>query len=313
MNDQLKIFSGNANLELSAEIGTEIGLNLSDRVISHFSDGEIRVKINDNIRGSDVFIIQPTFAPADNLMELLIMIDAARRASARRITAVIPYFGYSRQDRKDQPRVPISAKLVANLITTAGANRILTMDLHAEAIQGFFDIPVDHLYAGPVLIKHFIQQNIPGLTVISPDTGGVNRARGFAKRLGDIPLAFIDKRRPGPNKIEILHVVGEVAGRNCLIVDDIMDTSRTITEVAAILRDKGAEQIYACATHAVLSGQAMENIARSPIREAVLTNTIPLPPDKRIDKIRILSIARLLGDAINRIHREESVSTLFQL
>ncbi|MDO9026896.1 MAG: ribose-phosphate pyrophosphokinase, partial [bacterium] len=248
----------------------------------------------------------------DNLMELLIMIDAAKRASAKRITAVIPYFGYSRQERKDQPRVPITAKLVANLITIAGANRVLTLDLHAEPIQGFFDIPVDHLYASPVLIRHFIKHKLKDLVVVSPDTGGVPRARAFAKRLGnDTPLAIIDKRRPGPNRVEILNVVGDVAGKNCLIVDDIMDTARTISEVAVILKKNGARDIYACATHGVLSGSAIDSLERSPIRELVLSDTIPLTPEKKIAKIKVLSIASLLAEAIRRIHQEKSVSSLF--
>ncbi len=312
MNGQLKIFSGSANADLTREICADIGCQMGDCTISRFSDGELRIKINENIRGADVFMVQPTFAPADHLMELLILIDAARRASARRITAVIPYFGYSRQERKDQPRVPISAKLVANLITTAGAGRVLTLDLHAEAIQGFFDIPVDHLYSGPVLFKHFNSLGTENFVVVAPDTGGANRARAFAKRLGDIPLAFIDKRRPGPNRVEIMNVIGDVQGKHCLIVDDIMDTARTITEVAGVIKGKGAEDIYACASHAVLSGNAIENIRNSPLKEVVVTNTIPLPPSKRIDKIKVLSIAKLLGEAINRIHKEESVSSLFE-
>ena len=312
MNGQLKIFTGTANADLTREICADIDSPLGDSTISRFSDGELRIKINENIRGADVFMVQPTFAPADYLMELLILIDAARRAAARRITAVIPYFGYSRQERKDQPRVPISAKLVANLITKAGADRVLTLDLHAEAIQGFFDIPVDHLYSGPVLFKYFNQMGTDNFVVVAPDTGGANRARAFAKRLGDIPLAFIDKRRPGVNRVEIMNVIGDVQGKHCLIVDDIMDTARTITEVAAVIKNKGAADIYACASHAVLSGNAIENIKFSPLKEVVVTNTIPLPPSKRIDKIKVLSIARLLGEAIMRIHKEESVSSLFE-
>ncbi len=311
MNGDLKVFSGTANPDLSVDIGRELGQALGECTIGRFSDGEIRVQINENVRGADVFILQPTFMPSDNLMELLILMDAARRASAKRITAVIPYFGYARQERKDMPRVPISAKLVANLITVAGAHRILSMDMHTEAIQGFFDIPVDHLYASPVLIKHFQQLGVQDFVVVSPDTGGVNRARAFAKRLGDLPLAFIDKRRPGPNKIEVLNIIGEVADKNCLIVDDVMDTARTICEVAGILKQNGAKSIYATATHGVLSGQAIVSISDSPITEVVLTNTIPLPPEKRIAKIKVLSISKLLADAIKRIHNEESVSSLF--
>ncbi len=311
MNGELKVFSGTANPELSIDIGRELGQALGECTIGRFSDGEIRVQINENVRGTDVFIIQPTFMPSDNLMELLIMMDAARRASAKRITAVIPYFGYARQERKDMPRVPISAKLVANLITVAGAHRILTMDMHTEAIQGFFDIPVDHLYASPVLIKYFQQLGVQDFVVVSPDTGGVNRARAFAKRLGDLPLAFIDKRRPGPNKIEVLNIIGEVADKNCLIVDDVMDTARTICEVAGILKKNGARSIYACATHGVLSGTAIASIVESPLTEVVLTNTIPLPPEKQITQIKVLPISKLLADAIKRIHSEESVSSLF--
>jgi ribose-phosphate pyrophosphokinase len=312
MPNEMKIFSGTANPGLTREICKALQQPLGDCTISRFSDGELRIKINENIRGADVFIVQPTFSPGDNLMELLIMTDAAKRASAKRITAVIPYFGYSRQERKDQPRVPISAKLVANLITVAGANRVLTLDLHAEPIQGFFDIPVDHLYASPVLISHFVRLKLKDLVVVSPDTGGVPRARAFAKRLGnDTPLAIIDKRRPGPNRIEILNVVGDVAGKNCLIVDDIMDTARTISEVAIILKKNGARDIYACATHGVLSGSAIDSLKRSPIKQLVLSDTIPLTPDKRIAKIKVLSIAKLLAEAIRRIHQEKSVSSLF--
>jgi ribose-phosphate pyrophosphokinase len=312
MPNEMKIFSGTANPGLTREICKALCQPLGDCTISRFSDGELRIKINENIRGADVFIVQPTFSPGDNLMELLIMTDAAKRASAKRITAVIPYFGYSRQERKDQPRVPISAKLVANLITVAGANRVLTLDLHAEPIQGFFDIPVDHLYASPVLISHFVRLKLKDLVVVSPDTGGVPRARAFAKRLGnDTPLAIIDKRRPGPNRIEILNVVGDVTGKNCLIVDDIMDTARTISEVAIILKKNGARDIYACATHGVLSGGAIDSLKRSPIKELVLSNTIPLTPEKRIAKIKVLSIAKLLAEAIRRIHQEKSVSSLF--
>ncbi len=308
----MKIFSGTANPGLTKDICKVLRQPMGDCTICHFSDGELRVKINENIRGADVFIVQPTFSPGDNLMELLIMIDAAKRASAKRITAVIPYFGYSRQERKDQPRVPITAKLVANLITIAGANRVLTLDLHAEPIQGFFDIPVDHLYASPVLIRHFIKHKLKDLVVVSPDTGGVPRARAFAKRLGNhTPLAIIDKRRPGPNRVEILNVVGDVAGKNCLIVDDIMDTARTISEVAIILKKNGARDIYACATHGVLSGSAIDALKRSPIKELVLSDTIPLTPEKKISKIKVLSIATLLAEAIRRIHQEKSVSSLF--
>jgi ribose-phosphate pyrophosphokinase len=312
MNGELKIFSGTANRPLAQEICEYVGKKLGEATLARFSDDELHVKIGENVRGTDLFVVQPTLPPADHILELLLLIDAARRASARRITAVIPYFGYSRQERKDQPRVPVSAKLMANLIVTAGADRVLTMDLHAEAIQGFFDIPVDQLYASPVIIRHVQSMEVTDLVVVAPDTGGVNRARAFAKRLGEVPLAFIDKRRPVPNKVEVLNVIGDVDGRNCLIVDDIMDTGNTITEVAAILRQNGARDIYATATHPVLSGQAIETLEGSVIKELVVTNTIALSGAKQVPRIKVLSIAKLLADAINRIHREESVSSLFQ-
>lgn len=312
MNGELKIFSGSANEPLAREICQKLKMQLGACLIDRFSDGEIRIKINENVRGTDTFIIQPTFPPADNLMELLMLIDAARRASARRITAVIPYFGYSRQERKDQPRVPISAKLVANLITTAGADRVLTLDLHAEAIQGFFDIPVDHLYAMPVIIDYISRLRLKDLVVVAPDTGGANRARAFAKRLGtNVPLAFIDKRRPMANQVEVLNVVGDVSGKHCLIVDDILDTGRTLTKVAEILKKNGARDIYASATHPVLSGNAVECLERSSIKRLVTTNTIPLDVNRTCPKVVVLSIARLLSDAIVRIHSEKSVSSLF--
>jgi ribose-phosphate pyrophosphokinase len=312
MNGELKIFSGSANPALAADICRRMRTKLGSCLIDRFSDGELRIKINENVRGTDTFIIQPTFAPADNILELLMLIDAARRASARRITAVIPYFGYSRQERKDQPRVPISAKLVANLIATAGADRVLTLDLHAEAIQGFFDIPVDHLYAMPVIIRHIKRLGLRDLVVVAPDTGGANRARAFAKRLGaNIPLAFIDKRRPMANQVEVLNVVGDVAGRHCLIVDDIMDTGRTLTKVAEILKRNGARDVYASATHPMLSGGAVECLNGSCIKQLVVTDTIPLGPEKRLPSIVVLSIAKLLADAIVRIHSERSVSSLF--
>ncbi len=312
MNGELKVFSGSANPTLAAAICHHMRAKLGSCLIDRFSDGEIRIKINENVRGTDTFIVQPTFAPADNLMELLMLIDAARRASARRITAVIPYFGYSRQERKDQPRVPISAKLVANLITTAGADRVLTLDLHAEAIQGFFDIPVDHLYAMPVIIDYIKGLRIKDLVVVAPDTGGANRARAFAKRLGtNVPLAFIDKRRPMANQVEILNVVGDVRDRHCLIVDDIMDTGRTLTKVADTLKRHGARDILASATHPMLSGNAVECLRNSCIKKLVVTDTIPLSPDKRQPNIVVLSIAKLLAAAIVRIHNERSVSSLF--
>lgn len=312
MNGELKVFSGSANPALTSAICRHMRSKPGSCLIDRFSDGELRIKINENVRGTDTFIVQPTFAPADNLLELLMLIDAARRASARRITAVIPYFGYSRQERKDQPRVPISAKLVANLITTAGADRVLTLDLHAEAIQGFFDIPVDHLYAMPVIIDYIKRLRLRDLVVVAPDTGGANRARAFAKRLGgSIPLAFIDKRRPMANQVEIMNVVGDVQGKHCLIVDDIMDTGRTLTKVADTLKRHGARDVYASATHPMLSGGAPECLGASCIKRLVVTDTIPLPQEKRLPKITVLSIAKLLADAIVRIHSERSVSSLF--
>lgn len=309
MND-LKIFSGNANRPLAEEIAGYLKVPLGEARLGRFSDGEISFQILENVRGADVFVVQSTCPPVDsNLMELLIMLDAFRRASAWRITAVIPYFGYARQDRKDKPRVPISAKLVADLLTTAGANRILAMDLHAGQIQGFFDIPVDHLFAAPVLVDYFRKRAIPQLVVVSPDAGGVERARAYAKRL-NADLAIIDKRREQANVAEVLHVIGEVAGRNALIVDDMIDTAGTLREVAHVLITHGVREVFACCTHPVLSGPALERIRESPITEVVVTNTIPLQSHD-IDKIKVLSVAPLLGEAIRSIHEETSVSRLF--
>ncbi|MGD9141254.1 MAG: ribose-phosphate pyrophosphokinase, partial [bacterium] len=295
---------------LAEEMAQFLETELGDCEITQFSDGEIFVKINENVRGVDVFIVQPTFPPAENLLELLIMIDAASRASASRITAVLPYYGYARQDRKDQPRVAISAKLVANLITVAGANRVLTVDLHAGQIQGFFDIPLDHLFASPVIIDYFKGLEIKDLTVVSPDMGSVQMARAVAKRL-EAPLALVDKRRPKPNVSEVMNVIGEVEGRNLIILDDLVDTGGTIVEAAAALRAKGAKEIYVGCTHGILSGNALERIQKSPITELVITNTVPLADGKKADKVRILSVAPLLGEAIRRIHNGESVSSLF--
>ncbi|HXF06860.1 MAG TPA: ribose-phosphate pyrophosphokinase [Blastocatellia bacterium] len=309
MND-LKIFSGNANRPLAEEIASYLKVPLGEARLGRFSDGEISFQILENVRGADVFVVQSTCPPVDsNLMELLIMLDAFRRASAWRITAVIPYFGYARQDRKDKPRVPISAKLVADLLTTAGANRILAMDLHAGQIQGFFDIPVDHLFAAPVLVDYFRKRAIPQLVVVSPDAGGVERARAYAKRL-NADLAIIDKRREQANVAEVLHVIGDVAGRNALIVDDMIDTAGTLREVAHVLINHGVREVFACCTHPVLSGPALERIRESPITEVVVTNTIPLHSHD-IDKIKVLSVAPLLGEAIRSIHEETSVSRLF--
>ncbi len=308
----MKIFSGNSNRALAEEICRYLKVPLGDALLGRFSDGEIQFQILENVRGADVFVIQSTCPPVDsNLMELLIMLDAFRRASAQRITAVIPYFGYARQDRKDKPRVPISAKLVADLLTTAGASRILTMDLHAGQIQGFFSIPVDHLFAAPVLVEYFRRKAIPDLVVVSPDAGGVERARAYAKRL-NAELAIIDKRRERANVAEVLHIIGEVKGRTALIVDDMIDTAGTLTEVTEALLEGGVREVYACCTHAVFSGPAIERIEHAPLREVVVTNTIPLSPrGQQVAKITCLSVAPLLGEAIRSIHEETSVSRLF--
>jgi ribose-phosphate pyrophosphokinase len=310
--DRLKIFAGNANPALAQEIVQAMGLELAQVMVKQFSDGEIYLQIQENVRGADVFIIQPTCTPVDrNLMELLLMIDAMKRASAERITAVLPYYGYARQDRKDKPRVPISARLVAALLETAGADRVLTLDLHAAQIQGFFDIPVDHLFATPVLIEHFKSGGTPGLTVVSPDAGGVERARAFAKRLNS-PLAIIDKRREEANVAEVMNVVGEVKGRNCLLVDDLIDTAGTLVKGAEALMEKGAASVSACATHAVLSGPAVRRIEESCLKEVVVTNSIPLSQEaKQSSRIKSLSVAKLLAEAIRSIHEETSVSVLF--
>jgi len=310
--DRLRIFSGNANPDLASEICQSLEMDLGKLMIEEFSDGEVYMQFGENVRGADVFLIQPTCTPVDHhLMELLFMIDAAKRSSADRITAVLPYYGYARQDRKDKPRVPISAKLVASLLERAGANRIMALDLHAAQIQGFFDVPVDHLFAAPVMIDYFKPLNIPDLAVISPDPGGVERARAFAKRL-NAPLAIIDKRREKPNVAEVMNVVGEVEGRNCLMVDDLIDTAGTLVKGAEALLEQGAKSVSACATHAVLSGPALERIEESPLKEVVFTNSIPLSEAARqSSKIKSLSVAPLLARAIQSIHEETSVSILF--
>jgi len=309
---QLQLFTGNANPELAREIAAALGITLGDPAIRQFADGEIHLQIQENVRGADVFIIQPTCTPVErHLMELLLMIDALKRASAERITAVLPYYGYARQDRKDKPRVPISARLVAAILETAGADRVLALDLHAAQIQGFFDIPVDHLFATPVLIDYFKAQRIPDLTVVSPDAGGVERARAFAKRLNS-PLAIIDKRREEANVAEVMNVVGEVSGRNCLIADDLIDTGGTLVKGAEALMAKGAASVSACATHAVLSGQSVCRIEASCLKEVVFTNSIPLSKKARqSSRIKALSVANLLAEAIKSIHEETSVSVLF--
>jgi len=311
LGDELKLFTGRANPDLAKRIAEYLRINLGDIEIKSFSDREVYVKINENVRGKDVFLLQPTCPPAnENIMELLIMIDASRRASAKRITAVIPYYGYARQDKKDEPRVSIAAKLVANLITVAGADRVLTMDLHSPQIQGFFDIKVDHLFAAPVIIEYFKKKNLKDLVVLSPDVGGMIRARAYAKRL-KAPLAVIDKRRPMANKAEVMHVVGEVKGKDVLIVDDMVDTGGTLLAAANALKREGAKDIYASCTHPVLSGDAFQRIYDSPLKEIVITDTIPLKREKGNSKIRVLSVSSLLGEAIKRIHENKSVSSLF--
>ena len=314
VDDRFKIFCGTANESLCDEVCAFLGMNRGQALVTRFKDGEAYVQIQENVRGADVFVIQPTCHPVDqHLMELLLMIDALKRASARRITAVVPYYGYSRQDRKDKPRAPISAKLVADLLTTAGANRALLIDPHAPQIQGFFNIPVDHLFASPVLVGHFKDMALPNLTVVSPDAGGVERARFFAKKLDStVPLAIVDKRRVEMNVAEVMHVIGEVKDRTCLVIDDLIDTAGTLVKTASALMDNGASAVYACATHAVLSGPAVDNIAQSCISQVVLTNTIPLTEEaKRESKIKVLTIAGLIGRGIQSIHEETSVSKLF--
>jgi ribose-phosphate pyrophosphokinase len=308
----IKVFSGNAHRVLAEEICHYLSCDVGRANTSRFSDGEFNFQIEENVRGGDVFIVQPTCPPSDaHLMELLVMLDAFRRSSAERVTAVVPYFGYARSDKKDRPRVPIAARLVANLLTVAGADRVLTMDLHAAQIQGFFDIPVDHLYAAPVFIKHYRDNPLPKLVVVSPDTGGAERARAYAKRL-NADLALCDKRREKANVAEVMNVVGDVKGRNCLIVDDMCDTAGSLTKVAKALREAGAETIHACFTHGVLSGPAIERLAKSEIERIVITNTIPLwNGGADLEKIEVLSIAPLLAKAIKSIHEETSVSSLF--
>lgn len=310
--NKLKIFSGNSNIPLAREICGHLAVPLGAAKVRAFSDGEVMVEIGENVRGRDVYIVQSTCAPAnDNLMELLIMVDALKRASAARITAVIPYFGYARQDRKVAPRTPITSKLVADLISTAGVSRVLTMDLHAGQIQGFFNIPVDHLYAAPVILKYIKERFSSSLVIVSPDAGGTERARAFAKRL-DAGLAIIDKRRSGPNVSEVMNIIGEVAGQTCIIVDDMIDTAGTLCQAAQALMDKGAAEVYACATHAVLSGPALERINQSSLKEVVVTNSIPaMEKVKECSRLQQLSVAELLAEAIRRIHGDESVSSLF--
>ena len=309
----LRIFTGNANPVLAANIAAGLGTPLGEITVKQFSDGEISVKIEESARGQDIFIVQPTCNPVnDNLMELLIMIDAFRRASAHRITVVLPYYGYARQDKKIKPREPVTARLVANLITQAGASRVLAVDLHAGQIQGFFDLPVDHLYAGPLIADYLLSAGLyNGQTVVvSPDVGGVARARALAENLKS-PIAIIAKRRPEPNKVEIVEIIGDVKGKICLMIDDMIDTGGSIVQGAEALMQRGAASVHACCTHAILSGNAIERINASPLQSLVVTDTIPLPLDKQSPKIKVLSVAPLLADAIVRIHEDNSVSELF--
>jgi ribose-phosphate pyrophosphokinase len=305
-----KLLSGTANRALAEEIARWLGVELCKTTLSRFADGEIFVRIDENIRGHDVFIVQPTNPPAENIMELLLMIDAAKRASASRVTSVMPYYGYSRQDRKDQPRVAIGAKLLANMVQGAGADRVLGIDFHQHQLQGFFDVPVDHLYASPVLVSHYRKKGLKDLTVVAPDVGSAKMARGYAKRLNG-SLAIIDKRRPSANVSEVLNVVGEVEGRDCLIPDDMIDTAGTVTEAARALKALGAQDIYVCATHALLSGPAVERLSSAPIVEVTVTDTIAIPDERRFEQLRVLSVGELLAKAIRFTHSEQSVSSLF--
>jgi ribose-phosphate pyrophosphokinase len=312
-NSRLRLFSGSANIPLSQEVARYLGMDLGPMVRKRFADGEIYVQIQESIRGCDVYLIQPTCCPVnDHLMELLIMVDACRRASARQITAVLPYYGYARADRKTAGRESITAKLVANLITQAGANRVLAMDLHSAQIQGYFDIPFDHVYGSPVILDYLISKHLEDIVVVSPDVGGVARARAFAKKLNDAPLAIIDKRRQVHNVAEVMNVIGDVAGKTAILVDDMIDTAGTISEGARILRQQGARQVYACATHAVFSGQAVERLSSGLFEEVIVTNTIPLAEELHFEQLKMLSVANLLGETIWRIHEDTSVSIMFR-
>ncbi|MEM7415795.1 MAG: ribose-phosphate pyrophosphokinase [Gemmatimonadota bacterium] len=308
----LLLLAGRANRPLADEIGTLIGRSTDVATIKQFADGELFVRIDENARGRDVFIVQTTTAPADNILELLLLIDAARRASAARVTAVVPYFGYGRQDRKDQPRVAIGAKLVANLIVAAGADRVVSIDFHQHQIQGFFDIPVDHLYAAPVITKYFRNLGLEDLVVVAPDVGSAKMARGYGKRLG-ASFAIIDKRRPKANQSEVLNVVGDVDGMTCLLVDDMVDTAGTLSNAVVALKERGAKTVYAAATHALFSGPAVERLSAAPLEEMIVTNTIAIPEEKHFDKLRVLSVADLLAKAIDHVHSNESVSQLFEM
>jgi ribose-phosphate pyrophosphokinase len=307
----LMMLSGSANPALAGEIAETLGIPLGETTIRRFADGEIFVRINENVRGRDTFIIQPTPPPADTIVELLLLIDAARRASAARITAVVPYFGYARQDRKDQPRVAIGAKLMANMIATAGADRVLGVDFHQHQLQGFFDIPVDHLYAAPVITRYFREKQLHNLVVMAPDVGAAKMARGFAKRL-DATIGIIDKRRPTANVSEVLHVIGDVEGKDCIIADDMIDTAGTMSEAVVALKNRGARDVYCCASHALLSGPAVERLSNCPVKEVVVTNTIGIPEEKRFPQLTVLSVGDLIARAITYTHSNESVSSLFE-
>ncbi|CAA9376212.1 Ribose-phosphate pyrophosphokinase [uncultured Microcoleus sp.] len=312
-HDRLRLFSGSANIPLAQEVARYLGIDLGPMVRKRFADGELYVQIQESIRGCDVYLIQPTCGPVnDRLMELLIMIDACRRASARQITAVIPYYGYARADRKTAGRESITAKLVANLITEAGAGRILAMDLHSAQIQGYFDIPFDHVYGSPVLLDYLASKQLTDIVVVSPDVGGVARARAFAKKLGDAPLAIIDKRRQAHNVAEVMNLIGDVRGKTAVLVDDMIDTAGTICEGARLLRREGARQVYACATHAVFSPPAIERLSSGVLEEVIVTNTIPVLEENRFEQLTVLSVANLLGETIWRIHEDSSVSSMFR-
>lgn len=312
-NNRLRLFSGSANPILANEVARYLGLDLGPMIRKQFADGEMYVQIQESIRGCDVYLIQPSCRPVnDHLMELLIMVDACRRASARQITAVIPYYGYARADRKTAGRESITAKLAANLITQAGANRVLAMDLHSAQIQGYFDIPCDHVYGSPVILDYLMSKNLDDIVVVSPDVGGVARARAFAKKLNDAPLAIIDKRRQAHNIAEVLNVIGDVEGKTAILVDDMIDTAGTLQEGARLLRKEGAKQVYACATHPVFSGPAVDRLSNGLFEEVIVTNTIPVPPEKQFDQLTVLTVANLLGETIWRIHEESSVSSMFR-
>ncbi len=309
---QISILTGNSNQQLAKSICRQLGVPLSNAIVDRFPEGEIRVQIQDNIRGKDVFIIQSTCSPPnDHLMELLILIDAARRASATRITAVLPFYGYARQDRKDKPRVPITAKLVANLLVSAGADRILALDLHAGQIQGFFDVPVDHLYSINVIVKYFLKKKLKNLVIVSPDVGGIKLARAYSKLL-NAPLAIVDKRRESAVQTQVMSIIGDVNGRNVIIVDDLISTGSSIVQAINALKEKGCLDVYAAIVHPILAGPAIERIQKSDLKELVVSDSIPIPREKMIKKITVLSVASLLGEAIERIHHNESVSFLFQ-